>query len=133
MTDQRGKRIFRSPPWYVAFVAFATLLFAAGAWQTYSTRGLHPVSLGLMVMMVLGVLGVIEVIVDRVILTDDALHVVRIWSRRRYAKSDIVSVTQMKGTPVSLRLSNGRWANLPTVAVHPNTLRAWLRDTREPK
>jgi hypothetical protein len=78
-------------------------------------------------MAIIGIVGAVEVIVDRVVLTDDALHVIRIWSRRRYDKSQIVNVTQMKGTPVALKLADGRWARLPSVAVHPNTIRAWLR------
>lgn len=126
-----GNRVFRSPRWYVAFVAAAALLFAAGTWYTYATRGLHLLTLGSLGLTVVGVVGIIEVVVDRVVLTDDALHVVRIWSRRSYAKSEITNVTQLKGTAVTLKLTDGRWAELPTVAVHPNTIRAWLREKRD--
>jgi hypothetical protein len=127
MSDQAGSRVFRSPRWYVAFVGVAALLFATGAWYTYSSRGLHFWTFVAVAMAIIGIVGVVEVTVDRVVLTDDALHVIRIWSRRRYDKSQIVNVTQMKGTPVTLKLADGRWAQLPSVAVHPNTIRAWLR------
>lgn len=127
MSDQAESRTFRSPRWYVAVVGVAALLFAIGAWYTYSSRGLHLWTLGTLTMAIVGIVAVIEVVVDRVVLTDSALHVIRIWSRRRYDKSQIVSVTQMKGTPVSLKLADGSWAHLPSVAVHPNTIRAWLR------
>jgi hypothetical protein len=127
MTDHAGSRVFRSPRWYVALVGVAAVLFAVGAWYTYSSRGLHLWTLGAVAMAIVGIVAVIEVIVDRVVLTDNAIHVIRIWSRRRYEKSQIVGVTQMKGTPVSLKLADGRWAHLPSVALHPNTIRAWLR------
>lgn len=129
MSDRAGSRVFKSPRWYVALVSVAALLFATGAWYTYSSRGLHLWTLGTVAMAIVGIVAVIEVIVDRVVLTDNALHVIRIWSRRRYDRSQIVSVTQMKGTPVSLKLTDGSWAHLPSVAVHPNTIRAWLRTT----
>jgi hypothetical protein len=129
MSDQAGGRVFRSPRWYVMLVGVAAVLFAVGAWYTYSSRGLHLWTLGAVAMAIVGVVAVIEVIVDRVVLTDNAVHIIRIWSRRRYEKSQIVSVTQMKGTPVSLKLADGSWAHLPSVAVHPNTIRAWLRTT----
>jgi hypothetical protein len=127
MTDHAVSRVFRSPGWYVALVGVAAILFAIGAWYTYSSRGLHLWTLGAAAMAIVGIVGVIEVIVDRVVLTDNAIHVIRIWSRRRYDKSQIVNVTQMKGTPVSLKLADGSWAHLPSVALHPNTIRAWLR------
>jgi hypothetical protein len=127
MSAEQGNRVFRSPRWYVAFVAVAALLFASGTWYTYSTRGLHWMTVASIAMTIVGVLGVIEVVVDRVVITDDALHVIRIWSRRRYPRTEIVSVTQLKGTSVNLKLADGSWAQLPSVAVHPNTIRAWLR------
>jgi hypothetical protein len=108
-------------------VSVAAVLFTIGAWYTYSSRGLHLWTLGTVALAIIGIVAVIEVVVDRVVLTDNALHVIRIWSRRRYDKSQILSVTQMKGTPVSLKLADGSWAHLPSVAVHPNTIRAWLR------
>jgi hypothetical protein len=127
MSGRPGTRVFRSPRGFVALVAVAALLLVAGSWYTYSARGLHWSTIGFIAMAILGVVGVIEVIVDHVVLTEDEIHIIRIWSRRRYAKSQILKVTQMKGTPVSLKLADGRWAHLPFVSVHPNTIRAWLR------
>ena len=129
MTEYKGRRVFRSPSWFVGIVAVTVLLFAGGTWIAYDARGLHPLTLASAVLTVIGALAVIEVVVDRVVLTDDALHVIRIWARRTYAKTDIVRVTSEKGVPMALQLADGRWAKLPPVDASPNSIRAWLRAT----
>ena len=97
MSEYKGRRLFRSSPAYVVIVTVAALLFVSGGWFWYSTRGWTLMTLAFAVMSVIGVLGVIEAIVDRVILTDDALRIIRIWSRRTYPKSQIAGVTSEKG------------------------------------
>jgi hypothetical protein len=86
-------------------------------------------------MTLVGFGGVLEVATNRVVLHDDALECGAIWSRRRYAVTDIESVTWEKGAGVVLKLSDGGWGKLPELGYNAqglaNTVRAWLKRRRE--
>ena len=74
--------------------------------------------------------GVMETIMQRVVLTDDALHVVLPWSRRIYPRSKIQNVSSEKASPTMIQLSDGKWVKLPPVGHYvANSIRAWLRAT----
>jgi hypothetical protein len=109
-------------------VAAAVVPFAAGTWFYYTTRGLALMTLAFVAMTVFALLGVVEALVDRVVLDDDALRVIRIWYRRTYPRTEIAAVSDEKGGPVAVRLADGRWIKLPSVGSYlGNSIRAWLR------
>jgi hypothetical protein len=123
-----GRREFRLGAGFVILYVFITALFATGALVTWRDRGWTWVSVGLIVMAVLSVGAIVETFVLRIRLTDDALVVRDLRGSRAYAKQDIAGIAEAKGTPPSLRLRDGSWVRLPSVAGSlGNSVRAWLK------
>ena len=129
MTEYKGRRVFRAPSWVVASVVVATLLFAVGAFVRFRAAGSRdPTGILLAAFAVRAVLGVLETVAQRVVLSDDELHVTRWWVRRSYRRDSIVRLTSEKGVEAALKLVDGRWIKLPPGGPHaPNSIRAWLR------
>lgn len=131
MSTYSGRRVFRTTPWLLGAVIVAELLFLAGAWGSYRSRGLSTMTLLAGGLATFGLLGIVEVFTARIILADDALHVARFWMRRSYPRDAIRRVTYQKGSPVALELSDGQWAKLPDLGHSTqsvtNSIRAWLR------
>ena len=125
----KGRRVFRLGPGWIVFFAVLTALFVAGAYTTYQERGWTWVSVGLAVFaVVLGVGSMVETLVMRIELTDEAMLVMDLRGRKRFAREDIERITQEKGGPPAIRLRDGRWVKLPPVAKSlPNSVRAWLK------
>ena len=123
-----GRREFRlGRGWTLLFVG-VTALFAAAAYGTYSHRGWNWVSIGMaIVAVVLGPASIIESLVQRIELTDDAMVVRTLAGTRRYAIDSIERIEESKGVPPAIRLKDGRWVKLPSVATNlGNSVRAWL-------
>jgi hypothetical protein len=128
MSPYGGRRVFRSPGWLYAVVGGVEAIFASGAWFHLRTQGWSPMTLAFIGLTVMGALGIVETAVQQVVLSDDAMHVIRWYGRGRYAKDQIVRISHGKGVGVSVQLADGRWVKLPGVAGHlPNSIRAWLR------
>lgn len=127
-----GRREFRLGVGFVILYVFITALFATGALMTWRERGWTWVSVSLTGMAVLSVGAIVETFVLRIRLTDDALVVRDLRGTRTYAKQDIDGIAEAKGTPPSLRLTDGSWVRLPSVTSSlGNSVRAWLKSGRE--
>jgi len=129
MTAYAGRRIFRASRWLLALLGAAECLFLTGALVLYRSEGLSLRTFFLAGAAVAGVLAMVDGVTRRVVLTSDALRVDGLWSRRSYAKRDIVSVTEEKGGPAALKLAGGGWAKLPPDLGRGigNSVRAWLK------
>jgi hypothetical protein len=121
----------RPKRWLLALTIGTAALFLAGLVFTYTRNGWTWLSLAYAGMVLVGLGGVIEVATTRVVLHDDAIECGAIWSRRRYAVTDIASVSWEKGGGVFLRLKAGGFGKLPELGYNSqgltNTVRAWLK------
>jgi hypothetical protein len=123
-----GRREFRLGVGFVILYVFITALFASGALMTWRERGWTWVSVGLAAMAMLSIGAIIEALILRIRLTDHALVVRDLRGVRAYAKQDIEGIAEAKGTPPSLRLRDGSWVRLPSLAGSlGNSVRAWLK------
>ena len=129
MAAYSGRREFRTPRATVAAVVVVALLFLAGAIFMLRTRGIANLwTIAFVGLAIAGILAIIEAVVRRIVLDDESVHVQELWGHRRYARRDIVGVQRLKGVPVALQLSDGRWAKLPEVDGQiENSVRAWLK------
>lgn len=123
-----GRTEFRLGIGFVILYVLITALFATGAYSVWREDGWSWVSIGLAGMAVLSVGAIAETFVLRIRLTDDALIVRDLRGTRVYAKEDIETIAEAKGTPPNLRLRNGTWVRLPSVTSSlGNSVRAWLK------
>jgi hypothetical protein len=117
--------------WLLVAAIASAGLFAAGLLFTYSQSGWTWVSLTFAGITFIGVGGVVDVATSRIELHDDALECGTIWSRRRYPRAEIDSVSWEKGGGVCLKLRAGGWGKLPELGYNAqgltNTVRAWLK------
>jgi hypothetical protein len=116
----------------IGFFVALTLFIASGAWMTYRENGWTWTSGGLLaIAVILGVGSIIESFVLRIELTDDAMIVTELHQKKRYAMSVIDRIEEARGVPPSLRLADGTWVKLPSVANDlGNSVRAWLKAGR---
>ncbi len=128
MSPYAGRRVFRSAPWLLGVLTAVEVLFTAGAWWLYRLQGLALPTVILAGLAVFGIVALMDTATRRVVLGSDAVHVTGLWGRRRYAKREIVGVSEEKGGPPALKLADGRWAKLPPDVGHhvANSIRAWL-------
>ena len=127
-----GRRDFRlGRGWTLLYVAL-TALFVAGTYGSYVYRGWSWVTIGAVIATaILGPGSIIESLVQRIQLTDDAMVVRTLTGTRRYAIDSIERIEESKGGPPAIRLKDGRWVKLPSVATNlGNSVRAWLKDAR---
>lgn len=123
-----GQRVFKPVRWFLIAVILSEVLMVTGAIMTYRSGGWTFTSIGLAFMSVIGLGGVIETLVRRIELTDDELVVTDLFSRKRYARSEIARIEELKGVDPGLHLRDGRFAKLPSLGVPlGNSIRAWLR------
>ena len=128
MSAYSGRTEFKHGFGFVLMYVLLTALFAAGAYGVWRSDGWSWVSITLAGMAALTVGAIVETFVLRIRLTSDALVVRDLRGTRAYAKSDIEKIEEAKGSPPSIRLKDGRWVRLPSLA-HSigNSVRAWLR------
>jgi hypothetical protein len=124
-------RVFRPPRWVAVASVLAAAAFTAGAYWSYTTRGLSWLTYVYLGLVLLGVAGLLDSLTQRIELHAQHLVVVRNLSRREYPRSLFVKAQWAKGIPVSLQSVAGEWVRLPGVGGSGqglvNTLRAWLR------
>ena len=129
-----GRRVFRAGRWMALLCIGATAIFAAAAIGAYRHGGWAWVSIGLACATVVGLGGVLESLILRIDLTDDAMLVSDLRGRRRYDLADIERIEETKGGPPAIRLKNGTWVKLPSVASSlGNSVRAWLKAGKTPQ
>ncbi len=106
-----------------------TALFAAGAFAIWRASGWNWMAVFLAgAALILGMGGIAETLLLRIELTDDAIVITDLRGRRRYAIADIERIEEAKGVPPAIRLKDGRWVKLPSLAANlGNSVRAWLK------
>lgn len=124
-----GRRVFGLGWGMTVTLVGVTLLFAAVAYGAYQSKGWTWVSIGMAVAAaVCGAGGIVESLVVRIELTDEAMIVTDLTGRKRFAIGDIERISEEKGGPPAIRLTNGRWVKLPSVSSSlGNSVRAWLK------
>ena len=128
MAPYGGRTEFRHGVGFAIMYVAITALFAAGAYSVWRAKGWTWVAIGLAGMAVFSVGAIVETFVERIRLTDDALLVRTFRGTRAYAKADIAAIAEAKGSPPSIRLKDGRWVRLPSLASNlGNSVRAWLK------
>ena len=132
--DRNLLRVFRPRRWLLASIIAVTLPCVAGAMFTLRHSGWTFVSVTFVGMSIVACAGILEVATSRVVLGEASLESGSVWSHRRYAVADIVSVTWEAGAGVTVKLANGGWAKLPDLGYNSlglaNSLRAWLKRRR---
>ena len=76
----------------------------------------------------IGLLGLIDALTCSIELLPDRMKVVQNFRKREYAKLEVVDVAWAKGVGVKLRLSNGRFEELPEVGDGSSSLAAHIRN-----
>ena len=77
-----------------------------------------------------GIAGFLDVLLSRIVLDDDAIHVISLVRKRSYARSFFESA-KVEGGAVVLKRVDGGWLALPSTGGNPlserNTINAWLK------
>ena len=122
-------RVLRTSRWYrvTATVAAALIAMAGGF---YVAEGDTLLLKGA------GVAGILfaaaafaDTFVSRIVLDDDALHIISLVHRRTFPRAEFVSV-KVDGGQVALRKRDGEWVLLPGTGANAlavrNTVHAWI-------
>ena len=100
-----GRRTFRIAPLAIGVLGGALALFSAGCTFMYFHDPSSWTFRGLASFAALSAVALLDWVVTRVELEDDAIVVRTLWSRRRYARSEIEGVAEEKGVPPGLKLA----------------------------
>jgi hypothetical protein len=77
-----------------------------------------------------GIAGFLDVLLSRIVLDKDAIHVISLFRRRSYARSDFESA-KVDGGAVCLKRADGGWLVLPSTGTNAlsmrNTIDAWIK------
>ena len=126
------EHVLRASPWAAGAVGVAALLFVAGFVSTYHDEGWNWKSMGLGVFSILGFSGVLETTTTRIVLADDALHIVSLFSKKSYRRPEIQLVKREWKAGIYLKLSSGDWVEIPWMLSSKElvaSVRAWLKRT----
>ena len=108
-------------------------LFAAAAYTTYRSAGFNWITIGLLIAFVIGVVGIVESLLLRIRLTDVEMIVTDLRGTHRYLRNDIDRIEEARGSSPAIKLKDGRWVKLPSIARNlGNSVRAWLKPTMPP-
>ena len=131
MSPYQGRRVFRTATWVLIATTVAELIVVAGLLYHLRTVGMGARTWVFAGLTGFGALGIAEGLRRRIILGDDALHVIDLFTRRSIPRDEIVSVTAEKGSPIALKLADGKWAKLPDLGHNSlgvtNSIRAWVK------
>jgi hypothetical protein len=115
----------------IATIGLFAVIVVVGLITGYRDEGLSIATAGYGVLAILGVLGLVGAARCRIVLDSDTLEVVELWSRKRYARSDIEVVKFEWGSGVFLQVAGGGWTKLPELGRNAqgiaNTVRAWRK------
>jgi hypothetical protein len=123
-------RVLRTALWYrITATLSAALIAVAGAYYIVGGYTLLLQGAGLAgVLFALAALA--DAFVSRIVVDDDALHVISLVHRRRYPRAEFESV-KVDGGQVALKRHDGGWVVLPgtgaNVLAVRNTLHAWIK------
>jgi hypothetical protein len=123
-------RIFRTTRWYRMIATVASLLIAAaglyyvmwGSTRWYQAGGAAAILFGLA--------AFADVLVSRIVLADEAIHIVSLVRRRSYPRTDFESA-KVDGSAVAMKRRDGGWVVLPSTGHNAlavrNTVHAWIK------
>ncbi|MCI0620136.1 MAG: hypothetical protein L0387_00400 [Acidobacteria bacterium] len=129
-STHKADRVLRASPWAVGAVGVAALLFVVGFMSTYRNEGWNWKSMGFGVFSILGFLGLLETTITRIVLSEDALRIVSLFSKKSYPRSEIQELKQEWKSAVFLRLTSGGWVEIPWMLVSKKlipSVRTWLK------
>jgi len=127
---QRDARVFRTAKWVRVLSTFAMLLIVScGIYYIVNHGTLWP-RLGGAALVAFGVAGFIDTLVSRIVLDDDAIHVISLVRTRSYPRADLQSA-KVSGGAVVLEKREGGWLVLPDTGANAlgvrNTIDAWIK------
>lgn len=119
--------------WYQIFSVVATLMLcAAGTYYFVSGTNIWYRAGG-MAFIVFGLAAFADVLVSRIILEQDAIHLVSLVRKRSYPRADFESA-KVDGGAVCLKRRQGGWLVLPGTGTNVlsmrNTIDAWIKAGR---
>ena len=111
----------------------ALLIAAAGVYfLVRGTTRLHQA--GGLVAIVFGIAAFLDVMLSRIVLDDDAIHILSLVRRRSYRRTDFESA-KVDGGVVVLKRRAGGWLKLPDTGANSlsvrNTVHAWITARRD--
>ena len=123
-------RVFRTATWYRVLSIFA-MLALSGAGTFYLTNGTALWQrAGGIALIAFGIAGFLDVLVSRIVLDAEAIHVISLVRKRSYARADFESA-KVDGGAVCLKRRDGGWLILPGTGNNAlsvrNTIDAWLK------
>jgi hypothetical protein len=122
-------RILRTSLWYRITATIAAILIAmAGAYYVSAGHSLLLKGAGVAGLL-FAAAALADAFVSRIVLDDDALHVISLVHRRTYPRRDFV-LAKVDGGQVALKTRDGGWVLLPGTGAHAlgvrNTVHAWI-------
>ena len=128
-----GPQVFRIARWYQILSIVATLMLcAAGTYYFVSGTNIWYRAGGV-ALVIFGLAAFADVLVSRIIVDEDAIHLVSLVRKRSYPRADFESATVDAGA-VCLKRRDGGWLVLPgtgsDVLSQRNTIHAWINAGR---
>ena len=119
--------------WYRVVSAFAMLAFC-GAGAFYLRSESQWWRIAGVAFIAFGIAAFLDVLVSRIVLEEDAIHIISLVRKRSYARSDFDSA-KVDGGSVCLKRNDGGWLILPGTGNNSlgvrNTVHAWIKKGRE--
>jgi hypothetical protein len=122
--------VFRTTKWYRLFSAFAALaLGAAGTFSAVNGTALWHRAGGA-ALAAFGLAGLADVLISRIVLDRDSIHVISLVRRRRHPRSAFESA-KVDGGAVCMKKRDGGWLVLPDTGRNAlsirNSIHAWIQ------
>ena len=122
---------FLAPAWMRVGCVFAVIAFPTASYSIYIANGFTWLFLATLAIAAVAVAGAIDAFTSKVEIYPEHLVVVANLRRRKYSRSQFVSVSSAKGVPITLQFQSGGNLELPPVGKNSqamaNSLRAWVR------
>ena len=132
MTDP-VRRVFRTSTGYRILSALATLAIGA-AGSVYVVNGTAAWQrLGGAALVAFGIAGFLDILISRIVLDEDAIHVISLVRKRSYPRADFESA-KVDGGAVCVKRHDGGWLVLPSTGANAlsvrNSIHAWVKAAR---
>jgi hypothetical protein len=124
---------FRMPRWLTRPLALISVGSGAGAVFLLLEEGLDPITLTVAVVAILVGIGTLDRLRTRVTLHGEEIVIVRGFSRRRFFRGHVDTVSWDKRKGLSLQLDDGLRVELPNVgrgSICAASIRAWVERGR---